>query len=59
LIATVTMESPPEARTPMALIAVSRMTLPIATGMTISLPPPMNDRVDPAVIATEASATQL
>src|SRR4051812_49624325 len=62
LIATVTIESPPAARTPIALTAVSSTTQPIASGTTIVGPPnsgPMKDKAEAAPIATEACATQL
>src|SRR6185369_7794869 len=62
LIATVTIDSPPAARTPMALTAVRKMTQPTAIETTQPLPPncgPMNDSADAVATATEACATQL
>lgn len=61
LMATVTNESPPAARTPIALTAVSRTTQPIAAGTIMSCPPncgPAKDKADAAAMATDACATQ-
>src|SRR6185369_611096 len=59
LIATVTIENPPAARTPVALMATSPTTHAIATGTTMLAPIiPTNERLEPAAIATDACAVQ-